>query len=98
MRIWIIGLLPAVLIALALPATALPGISLSEPLPETGPDECALLTQIKFPWLICKTDAQGHKRIVNSTVAANANWEDLRRIPLGDEFVEGEGNWLSIAR
>lgn len=98
MRTWILGLLPTVLLALALPATALPGISLSKPLPETGPDECALLTQIKFPWLVCKTDAQGHKRIVNTTVAATANWEDTRQIPLGYEFVEGDGGWLSITR
>lgn len=98
MRTWILSLLPTVLLALALPATALPGISLSEPLPETAPDECALLTQIKFPWLVCTTDAEGNKHIVNSTVPANASWEDTRQIPLGYEFVEGDGGWLSITR
>jgi hypothetical protein len=93
-----LGLFSTVSLALALPAAALPGISLSEPVPATGPDECSVLSQIKYPWLACATGADGAKRFVGGTIAANAGWDDDRQIPLGHEFVEGHGNWLPVTQ
>ena len=74
-------------------AAALPGISLSEPLPEVGADECPVLTQIKYPWLQCATNERGGRSITSATVSANASWQADRSLPLGDAFVEGDGWW-----
>lgn len=74
-------------------ASALPGISLSGPLAEVAADECPVLTQIKYPWLECTTDALGTRSISTATVPANASWDSDRSIPIGHAWVEGEGAW-----
>ncbi len=76
-------------------ASALPGISLSEPPAEVGADECPLLIQIKYPWLGCKTDATGARSLTSATVAASASWDADRTIAIGHDWVEGEGAWRS---
>jgi len=78
-------------------ASALPSLSLSEPPAEVGPDECAPLIQIKYPWLGCTTDAEGRRSFTTATVPANATWLGDKIIPLGHEFVDGDGAWLKAA-
>ena len=58
-----------------------------------GEDECPPLTRIKYPWLECATNAWGGRSIRTATAPANASWDTDRRIPLGHDFVEGEGGW-----
>ena len=89
MRLWIVvGFL--VSFVGASPVAALPGISLSEALPDVGADECPVLIQIKYPWLQCATNERGGRSIISATVSANASWEADRSIPRGHPFAEGE--------
>ena len=92
MRMWIAAILSSLLLAGA--ASALPGISLSQPLPKVADDACPLLTQIKYPWLRCAQNAHGGKSFTTTTVQASASWETDRSIAIGHDFVEGEGAWL----
>ena len=92
MRMWIVASFLVLFVSGA--ASALPGISLSEPPAEVAADECPVLTQIKYPWLGCASNAHGGRSFTRATVAANARWETDRTIALGHEWVEGEGNWV----
>ena len=75
-------------------AGALGSIALADPAPELAADACPQLTQIKYPWLRCTTAADGTKSIAGGTVPAIATWENSRQMPLGYEFIEGDGAWL----
>jgi hypothetical protein len=75
----------------AMPTAALEPISLSVPVADTGPDECPLLTRIKYPWLVCDTNAWGGKPFVPG--AESDSWEQDRSIPTMSQFTEGTGHW-----
>jgi len=65
---------------------ALEGIDLSSPPEATAPGVCPKLIQIKYPFLKCETTVIG-------LAGGDATWENARRIPIGSEFVEGDGYW-----
>ena len=92
MRMWIAAILSSLLLAGA--ASALPGISLSQPLPEVAADACPVLTDIKYPWLRCVRNSHGGKSFTPATVRAVASWRTDRTIAIGHEFVEGTGAWF----
>ena len=78
---------------LAGPASAESRFSPSEASRAIAADECPLLTQIKYPWLACETRAPGTRSITTVTVPAEASWARNRSLPIGDDWVEGEGAW-----
>jgi len=74
-------------------ASALEGIVISGPdaaddsmaeasAPEPG--ACPRLIQIKYPFLHCQNGEIG-------SAAADESWDNSRRLPLQDEFIEGNG-------
>jgi hypothetical protein len=73
-------------IDLSEPEIALPGIDLSKPAEATAPGECPKLIQIKYPFISCKEGVIG-------LADGDATWENSRQIPIGSEFVEGNGYW-----
>ena len=67
-------------------ALALDGIDLSVAAEPTAAGECPRLIQIKYPFLNCHDGEIG-------LADGDATWENSRRIPIGSEFVEGNGYW-----
>jgi len=65
---------------------AIPGIDLSKPVEATAPGECPKLIQIKYPFISCKGGIIG-------LADGDATWENSRQIPIGSDFVEGNGYW-----
>jgi len=61
-------------------------IDLSQPAEATAPGECPRLIQIKYPFISCKNNVIG-------LADGDATWENSRQIPIGSEFVEGNGYW-----
>jgi hypothetical protein len=68
------------------PAIEVNVIDLSQPAEATAPGECPKLIQIKYPFISCKGGAMG-------LAGGDATWENSRQIPIGSEFVEGNGYW-----
>ena len=62
------------------------GIDLSQPAEATAPGECPRLIQIKYPFISCKSGVIG-------LADGDATWENSRQIPIGSDFVEGNGYW-----
>ena len=52
--------------------------------------ECPLLTQVKYPFIRCETDALG-----NVVFDSAPQVIDGLRIPAMDSFIEGPGHWGS---
>jgi len=82
----IVGLGAAICVMSASSAVALDGIDLSQPAEATAPGECPKLIQIKYPFISCKGGVIG-------LADGDATWENSRQIPIGSEFVEGNGYW-----
>jgi len=82
----IVGLGAAISVMSASSAVALDGIDLSQPAEATAPGECPKLIQIKYPFISCKGGVIG-------LADGDATWENSRQIPIGSEFVEGNGYW-----
>lgn len=61
-------------------------IDLSQPAEATAPGECPKLIQIKYPFISCKNNVIG-------LADGDATWENSRQIPVGSEFIEGNGYW-----
>jgi hypothetical protein len=78
-------------LGLAAPAAALEPICLKAALAELGPDQCPLLTRIKYPWLSCHTDSDGV--VVAEIGRGGDSWERSRRIPWLGAWSEGNGYW-----
>jgi hypothetical protein len=82
----IVGAGAAICVMSASSALALDGIDLSQPAEATAPGECPKLIQIKYPFISCKEGVIG-------LADGDATWENSRQIPIGSEFVEGNGYW-----
>ena len=67
-------------------AVALDGIDLSQPVEATAEGECPKLIQIKYPFVSCEGGVIG-------LAGGDATWENSRQIPIGSDFVEGNGYW-----
>ena len=65
-------------------AFALDGIDLSRPAEAVAEGECPKLIQIKYPFLKCAAGEIGQD-------GADDTWGNSRRIPMGSDFVEGDG-------
>ena len=67
------------------PAAAIEGIDLSSP-PEqsTIGGECSRLVRIKYPFIRCSGGEIGQSGV-------DENWGNTRQIPIGSDFVEGNG-------
>ena len=78
------GFVVALVALLASSAMALDGIDLSQPGEPSVEGECPRLIQIKYPFLTCLSGEIGQ-------TDADDTWDDLRRIPIGSKFVEGNG-------
>jgi hypothetical protein len=83
------GLIAAVFAftALATPALASDALTLAEAAADTGANECPVLTQVKYPFLRCTTDAHGVKEVVKKI--GSASYTSDRQVPRLYEFVEG---------
>ena len=94
MRMWIAKTLTLCGLLLgAVSASAVTPLSLEDTQRELGPNDCPVLTQVKYPWLTCAVSATGGRTISNATVAPNATWDADKRIPRGHVFVDGQGGW-----
>lgn len=69
--------------AFGMASVAQAGEHLKLPVAPPGQDECPKITQVKYPWLKCKTNAWGGTQIATATVPANANWEDEKQSGCG---------------
>lgn len=67
-------------------AMALDGIDLSQPVEAAATGECSKLIQIKYPFVSCEGGVIG-------LADGDATWENSRQIPIGSDFVEGNGYW-----
>jgi hypothetical protein len=73
-------------IDLSEPDIVLEGIDLTKPAEAAAPGECPKLIQIKYPFISCESGVIG-------LADGNATWENSRQIPIGSDFVEGNGYW-----
>ena len=73
------------------PAFALDSVDLAAKPAAEGDNACPALTQVKYPWLVCKAGAHGAVSL--STRAHEQTWENTRNIPRGFDFTEGDGYW-----
>jgi len=78
-------------LGLAAPASALEPICLKAAMAELGPDECPLLTRIKYPWITCHTDSRGV--VIAETGRGGDSWERSRQIPWLGDWSEGDAYW-----
>lgn len=74
------------LVFAASPAAALDAIDLSVAAEPPAEGECPALIKIKYPFLSCVDGLIGQ-------TDADDTWMNSRRIPLGSQFVEGNGFW-----
>jgi hypothetical protein len=70
----------------AAPVAALDAIDLSVPAEAPAEGECPALIKIKYPFLSCADGRIG-------MTSEDDTWMNSRRIPLGSQWVEGNGFW-----